>query len=121
MSSVTTVMIHVSLTEDDQHLENLSRFLEFEILRDDDRGIRGVGPLRPLTETPIDQLWGGTRVPECTIWAGAFNYLDVHKLLAAVEETEWEWPESVQVFAKGPGDSWFKVWMIREGATQWTL
>lgn len=43
---------------------------------------------------------GGNKSMEAMIYAAAFNHLDLHDAVYRIMNAGWEWPESVQIFAK---------------------
>ncbi|MFC6012659.1 squamosa promoter-binding protein 15 [Nocardia lasii] len=75
--------------------------------------LRGCGYLRDLTSSEV--RWGGRKMPECTVWAGALNHADIPALLTKVAEFAWLEPDTVQLFLMDQGDICFQVWMIRDG------
>ncbi len=46
----------------------------------------------------------GTKALQTTILIGAFNYLDAEKLVFAIRNAGWRWPESVRLFAQSEGE-----------------
>ena len=73
----------------------------------------GCGSLRDLTSG--EARWGGRKMPECTVWAGALNHADIPALLTKVAEFAWLEPDAVQLFLMDQSDICFQVWMIRDG------
>lgn len=45
---------------------------------------------------PADN-WAGSKVPECEVWAGAFNYCDVGEIIEWLVTLPWSHPVSVAV------------------------
>jgi hypothetical protein len=52
--------------------------------------------------------YAGTKMLECEIYPGAFNHLDLNKLVAAINAAPWESPESVQLFVQGQDEDRFR-------------
>lgn len=103
-------------------MESLSAWLEREAPRraaasPDAYGneARGVGTLRTLTEPGVNH-WGGWKNPECEVWAGALNHADLDALLARIRATPWRYPQRVQVLLMDQEESYFRLYMLRDGA-----
>jgi hypothetical protein len=79
----------------------------------DPPGATGVGFLVRLTDR--NTTWGGWKYPECDLWGGALNHADLPALLKRVQELPWKHPGCVQVFLMDQEESYFRLWMIREG------
>jgi hypothetical protein len=52
--------------------------------------------------------YAGTRALECSIYPGAFNYLDLDELVSAIRMTEWNRPRWVQLFVQEPEEHRFR-------------
>ncbi|MFD4433299.1 squamosa promoter-binding protein 15 [Nocardia sp. NPDC058497] len=78
--------------------------------------VPGCGFLLNLTGN--DVRWGGRKLPECTVWAGALNHADIPAILAKAAEFGWQEPDTVQLFLMDQEDICFQLWMIRDGAWQ---
>ncbi|MFD3703038.1 squamosa promoter-binding protein 15 [Nocardia sp. NPDC058658] len=111
MSWVTNMMLSVSF-EDEPLVVELSDWLRSH---GGPHGstLRGCGYLRDLTSD--EARWGGRKMPECTVWAGALNHADIPALLAKVAEFAWLEPDTVQLFLMDQDDICFQVWMVRGG------
>lgn len=57
-------------------------------------------------------LWGGTKFPECDVFAAAFNYIDWDKFKAWVEALPWLAYDQVRVLRMGEEDRAFEVWIF---------
>ena len=102
VSVVTNVMLHVGIVEE-RGLEEINQ--EFE---------EGTG-LRCITNWEHND-WGGTKVPECTVYAGAMNYLDVQGFMERIAAMPWTCPEEVQLFIAQQDDSRFAVYLLESGS-----
>ncbi|WP_431727377.1 hypothetical protein [Verrucosispora sp. TAA-831] len=78
---------------------------------------RGVGALRSLTD-PESHQWGGGKNPECEVWAGALNHADLDTLLTHIRTMPWRYPQRVQVFLMDQEESYFRLYMCRDGVWQ---
>jgi hypothetical protein len=58
--------------------------------------------LRELSDAEAG--WGGSKLPECNLWAGAFNFLRWEDFREWVMTLPWYDPEHLQVFVMGEGD-----------------
>jgi hypothetical protein len=123
VSWVANVMVSVSL-EDERECAALDRWLQHELparpgeVFVDHRGRvvaepKGVGALNELTGR--DTRWAGPKFPECTVWAGTLNHGDVDALVARVAATPWTVPAAVQLLIMDQEQSYFRLWMIRDG------
>ena len=116
MSWVANMMISVSLP-DQALLPGLSRWLELEAPWNAHSGrvdLKGVGTLADQAG-PGATRWGGTKYPECTVWVGVLNHADLPAILSKVESMPWEAPGAVQVLLMDQEETYFRLWMIREG------
>jgi len=116
MSWVANMMISVALP-DRALLPALTDWLEFEAPWNAHSGrveLKGVGTLTDQT-SPGTSGWGGSKFPECTVWAGVLNHADLPAILAKVESMPWEAPGAVQVLLLDQEETYFRLWMIREG------
>ncbi|MFF2082271.1 squamosa promoter-binding protein 15 [Nocardia sp. NPDC058176] len=111
MSSVTNVMLSVSY-DDRPQAAQLSLWLESNG-RTHGSSLRGCGSLREISREAV--LWGGTKRPECEVWAGVLDHADLSAVLAAVAGTAWVEPDSVQLLLMDQHDFHFQLWMVREG------
>ncbi|MBN6054875.1 hypothetical protein JYK22_23265, partial [Nonomuraea sp. RK-328] len=58
---------------------------------------------------------GGWKYPECDVWAGALNHADLKAVLDRIARMPWRWANVLQVFVMDQEDSFFRVWMPRDG------
>ncbi|SNS48226.1 hypothetical protein SAMN05443665_10054 [Actinomadura meyerae] len=112
VSWVANVMVSIDM-EDRPLVESLSDWLRGETPRGADKPPRGVGYLRETTGQ--DTAWGGWKYPECEVWAGALNHADVNAILDHIAQMPWRYPNSLQVFVMDQEESFFRVWMLRDG------
>lgn len=63
-----------------------------------------------LTEGDAGEGWGGSKYPECELWAGAFNFLNTGKFLAGMKTIPWVDHDEIQVFVKDQEDYSFHVY-----------
>ncbi|MFB4285080.1 hypothetical protein ACBJ59_58130 [Nonomuraea sp. MTCD27] len=111
MSWVANIMVSVDMA-DRPNVESLSEWLRVEApLRD--RPGSGCGFLTETTGQ--DSPWGGWKFPECTVWAGALNHADLTAVVDRVGGIAWRCPNAVQVFLMDQEESFFRVWMLRDG------
>ncbi|MCI4066173.1 squamosa promoter-binding protein 15 [Micromonospora sp. R77] len=80
-----------------------------------DRRPRGVGSLKDLTD-PQANYWGGWKNPECQLWGGALNHADLEAVLRQVQTMPWRYPAAVQVFLMDQNQTYFRLYMFRDGA-----
>ncbi|GLW90262.1 hypothetical protein [Actinokineospora globicatena] len=73
----------------------------------------GRGQLRRITGD--DNGWGGPKHPECEVWAGTLNHGDLDAVLAKVRALPWTHPNQVQLFMMDQEQSFFRLWMFRDG------
>ncbi|MES2179822.1 MAG: hypothetical protein V4550_18320 [Gemmatimonadota bacterium] len=59
--------------------------------------------------------WGGSKLPETTVLAAAFNYLPLKDFIAAIGEMKWKEPHLFRLFVQEQGYGAFGVWIIRDG------
>lgn len=113
MSWVANVMLSVGF-EDGLTAEAFSEWLAEQCpRREPGMSPGGCGDLRLITAD--DHQWGGNKNPECEVFAGALNHAD---LTAAVEHfgsLAWRNPNTAQLFVMDQEESFFRVWMIRDG------
>ena len=56
------------------------------------------------------QVWyGGTKFLEAPLYIGAFNHLDINQFINHLRTIHWEFPELVQIIAKGQEDDKFTI------------
>ncbi len=102
-------------------VQSLSNWLEREAPQRAEAGpdgygrqARGVGSLETLTD-PRANHWGGWKNPECEVWAGALNHADLDALLTQIRMMPWRYPARVQVFLMDQEESYFRLYMFRDG------
>ncbi|MFF0869279.1 hypothetical protein ACFYUV_46500 [Nonomuraea sp. NPDC003560] len=111
MSWVANVMVSVDAV-DRPNVEALSNWLRAEAPRRDRPGM-GCGFLTETTGQ--DSQWGGWKFPECSVWAGTLNHADLPAVLDRVQNIAWRCPNAVQVFLMDQEESFFRLWMLRNG------
>lgn len=121
MSWVANVMISVALP-DAKLLPELRDWLEREAPRRDESGRdeldlprkTGVGSIKDQTSNEVT-TWGGPKWPECTVWAGTLDHGDVDAVVGKVFEMPWVAPAAVQLMICDQEQSYFRLWMVRDG------
>lgn len=107
MSVVATVIVILSYDPDGKTLKAISEFT----------GNRGGVPLRfgenvcePVGDwATIDRFIGGTKMAECDIFIGAWNYLDLDGFLAHLATVPWASPEDSCVVIQSCDQEFLKV------------
>ena len=84
--------------------------------RDADRMRRCRICAHPRLITGAGNQWGGHKNPECEVFAGALNHGDLAAVVKHFGTLAWHNPNAVQLFAMDQEESFFRVWMIRNGA-----
>jgi hypothetical protein len=112
MSWVANLMVSIDI-EDRANAETLSEWLRLGALLRHDTPKRGVGYLTEITGQ--DTQWGGWKYPECNVWAGALNHADLAAMLDHIKNMPWQQPNALQVFVMDQQESFFRVWMLRDG------
>jgi len=116
MSWVANVIL-VADMEDRDLVPDLVRWLEEDAPWNTESvppGRTGVGSLIDQTQTQVN-TWGGWKAPECHVWAGALNYADLGAVVAQVGAVPWKHPGSVQLLIMDQEESYFRLWMMRDG------
>ncbi|MGC5053176.1 squamosa promoter-binding protein 15 [Micromonospora sp. DT48] len=113
-------MVQADMADHD-NVRSLSGWLERDAPRRAETGLdvhgnpaHGVGTLETLTDPETNQ-WGGWKNPECDVWAGALNHADLDALLAQLRAIPWRYPQRVQVFLMDQEESYFRLYMFRDG------
>ncbi|WP_301176579.1 hypothetical protein [Actinomadura geliboluensis] len=57
----------------------------------------------------------GWKYPECEVWAGALNHADLNAVLDHIAQMPWRCPNALQVFVMDQEESFFRLWMLRDG------
>ena len=78
-------------------------------------GDRWQGPYIGALEESPDEVWPGSKAPEAHVWLGVLNTADLSKVLARFAAIPWRIPNAVQLFLMDQEESYFRVWMIRDG------
>ncbi|WP_031521283.1 hypothetical protein [Streptomyces sp. NRRL F-5123] len=113
MSWVANVMVSVDMADND-NAAALSEWLRTQAPRSYATDARGVGFLRLLTSVENNE-WGGWKMPECEVWAGALNHADLPALRTRFARTPWVEPNAAQLMVMDQEESFFRLWMIRDG------
>lgn len=91
MSHVTDILVLASCLDEpgetatDGAIANLNAYLRSDLVR-------------------LDEMAGGSKAMQATVWAGAYNYLNIEEFLAKVWEQKWELAADVQVLLKDEHD-----------------
>lgn len=100
MSVVTNVLVHGNIPD-----------------READLRMREEMHLTSLTPVPADGYeveWGGDKMPEVDIWAGAFNYLDAGTFLSRLARHPWLLGRC-EAFMLTEGEDEFRVYRLQAG------
>ena len=116
MSWVSNILVSVD-REDRPTVELLNTWLRTEAPRRDEVPGLGVGFLKDLTSDP-DNAWGGPKQPECDVWGGALNRADLDAVVAKFAMLPWRTPAAAQLLVMDQEQSYFRLWMLRNGAPQ---
>jgi hypothetical protein len=116
MSWVSNILVSVD-RKDRPTVEMLNTWLRTEAPRRDPGPARGVGFLNDLTSDP-DNAWGGPKQPECDVWGGALNHADLDAVVAKFAMLPWRTPAAAQLLVMDQEQSYFRLWMLRNGAPQ---
>jgi len=119
MSWVANVMLVVD-REDRELLPILNQWLEHDAPWNGPSvppGATGVGFLIDQTRAEPGS-WGGFKRPECDVWAGTLNHADLAAVVAKVESVPWSHPGGVQLLLMDQEESYFRLWMLRDGHIQ---
>lgn len=113
MSWVTNLMVAHGLQDLDRAVE-FNEWLTTAAPRREGGMDPGAGRLSLTTEHPAD-AWAGPKFPECHLWLGVLNHADVQAVVDRFVALAWRRPEDAQLFLKDQEQSFFQVWMIRNG------
>ena len=101
MSSVTNIILACSVLEKDDILNQEFKKLVYN------------GTPFNIVSVNSDQLkkawYGGTKYLECNLYIGAYNYMDLEKLITDLKKIKWEDPDFVQLIVKLQDDDKFKI------------
>lgn len=103
MSEVTNVLVTVDIREGRDVLSHPI-----------DGDMRGQ-MLRNIADDQAGDFWGGSKRPECDVWAAALNFVSTDMILAHVAAVQWRSPENVLVLIEGQYDSRFTVYAFKDG------
>lgn len=102
MSRVTDIIITASLSEDCNHLTE--QFKAFS---------SGDGPFKlvSIENEKLPKGWyGGSKFIEANIFIGAYNYLEIEKLIDFMKhQVQWQDPYVVQIIFKQQEDEKFQI------------
>ena len=59
--------------------------------------------------------WGGWKYPECRLAGGALNHADLAAVVERVRSLNWAYPTNVQLLLKDQEETYFRLWMFRDG------
>ena len=113
MSWVCNVLLSVDI-QDRAALDAFNEWLATEAPRRDGLRGKGVGGLGDLVGENAP-AWAGPKYPECRLWGGALNHADVDAVVAKFAELPWRVPAAAQLFLMDQEQSYFRLWMIRDG------
>lgn len=119
MSWVANMLLAVDIDEPIEAVEAFNRWLESEAPWNAPSvppGATGVGHLRSLTDDTA--AWGGSKDPECKVWGGVLNHADLEAVVERFGATEWRHPSAAQLLVQDQEQSYFHLWMIRDGRPQ---
>ncbi len=60
-------------------------------------------------------VWPGSKVAECNVWLGVLNSSDLDRFRAIFASIPWRLPNAVQLMLMDQEESFFRIWMFREG------
>lgn len=101
MSLVTNVILHTPIYFDDEQKEIEKQINSFF---DESKGFVYVDD----EKLPIG-WYGGTKMLECDLYIGSFNYLDLEGLIKHLSKIKWEYNEQVQLIVKEQEDDKFRI------------
>lgn len=99
MSVVTNLILHIGISEDEEErIKDVNKFFE------DKNG------LVSLDDSKIPRGWyGGSKMLECNLYIGAFNYLDLDEFIKHCKNIKWEYPDEIQIIVKEQEDDLFRI------------
>lgn len=112
MSWVANVMLSIDLVDRD-NAADFAGWIERACPLRDQVGAGGVGTLALITGD--ETQWAGNKRPECNIFAGALNRASIAAILDQFASMPWRHPNAVQLFIMDQEDSYFRLWMLRDG------
>lgn len=98
MSNITNIIFVTSVDEDIsmQALREISSFVDMD------------------WQSLKDEVTGGTKILECEVYVGAFNYFDENKFIDELKSIKWNYPEELQVMVKREDDDQFTTIFVGE-------
>lgn len=115
MSVVTNVMLQFDGVDGD------TGFDPDEDPNDHENMLRIQTIVRKLTEgqsfksiSNSTSSWGGNKVPECQLFAAAFNHLPLGEFISELNKLTWLRPEMFCLFIQEQDDETFGVWLIQD-------
>ena len=79
-------------------------------------GLRLARLRRPGSDHQYGYSVGGTKYPECSVYAGVLNHADLNAVVRCFGSLGWHRPGIAQLFLMDQEEFSFQVWMIRHGA-----
>lgn len=119
VSWVANVLLVVSVVEQESLVRDFSEWLATEAPWNEPSvpaGATGVGSLESLVGEGI--RWGGAKYPECRVWGGVLDHADVDVVVQRFGAIPWISPGSVQLLVMDQEQTYFRLWMIRDGRPQ---
>ncbi|CAG7649793.1 squamosa promoter-binding protein 15 [Actinacidiphila bryophytorum] len=113
MGWVANVMVSVDMA-DNANMAAFNDWLRDQAPRLFGAEALGVGFLR-LTTSVEGNEWGGWKMPECEVWAGALNNADLPALRRRFTQMPWREPNVVQLMTMDQEEGFFRLWMLRDG------
>jgi hypothetical protein len=113
MSWVSNVLLSVGI-EDQAAVEVFNAWLLADAPRRDGAKGVGVGFLADLT-SDRDNLWGGPKQPECQVWGRRSEPRRHRRRRGEVRTLPWRVPAAVQLLIMDQEQSYFRLWMLRDG------
>jgi hypothetical protein len=116
MSWVCNVLVSVDI-QDRAALDEFNDWLAGQAPRSEGLAGSGVGQLGDLVGDSAP-AWKGPKYPECRLWGGALNHADVDAVVARFGALRWRVPGAAQLFTMDQEQTYFRLWMIRDGRVQ---
>lgn len=109
MSKVTNLIISFSIVEDEK-----SRTSEINLFTNNDRGFKinsaDFEEVHDMEKGINRTRWyGGSKILETPLYVGAYNHLDLDKLMEHLKSINWLMPECVQIIVKEQDSEKFKI------------
>lgn len=105
MSRVTNIILSTGYENDlDKIIDQINAYLI-------EKGMH-TGLVSIDTDTLPRGWYGGSKMLECELFIGAFNYLHLEEFLEHLKSYSWQYPECVQVIYKEQQDDRFSVWNL---------